>query len=192
MALPTSGALSLGAIQTEFGGSNPISASEYYAGGSYVPSSTSGTNGAVPSSGALAFSKFYGTSKAVVNISNYTLDWIQSYAASSGYRLSSDGKVYWTYNTGTGGLDLLESWVVPNAAASDYEAYVSVTTGSVGGSATGSWLSLGSNREWNVLTSSYPETVSAVISVQIRKIGTTTVLDTATITLSASSIDPGF
>jgi len=50
MALPTSGALPLSDIQTEFGGSNPVSLSEYYAGGSYVPSGTSGTNGAVPAS----------------------------------------------------------------------------------------------------------------------------------------------
>ena len=32
MALPTTGPISLGQIQTEFGGSNPISLSEYYAG----------------------------------------------------------------------------------------------------------------------------------------------------------------
>jgi len=62
MALPTSGALSLSDIQTEFGGSNPISLSEYYAGGLYVPSGTSGTNGAVPTSGAISLSNFYGTS----------------------------------------------------------------------------------------------------------------------------------
>lgn len=62
MGIPTSGSLALSAIQTEFGGSNPISLSEYYAGGAYVPSGTSGTNGAVPSSGTISFSKFYGTS----------------------------------------------------------------------------------------------------------------------------------
>ena len=36
----TSGALALSEIQTEFGGSNPISLSEYYAGGSNVSSGT--------------------------------------------------------------------------------------------------------------------------------------------------------
>lgn len=61
MALPTSGALSLQAIQTEFGGTNPISLSEYYAGGLYVPAGTTGTNGIVPSSGLISFDKFYGT-----------------------------------------------------------------------------------------------------------------------------------
>jgi len=54
MTLPSSGPLSLSDIQGEFGGSNPISLSEYYAGGGLVPSGTSGTYGAVPSSGTIA------------------------------------------------------------------------------------------------------------------------------------------
>ena len=53
MALPSSGPLSLSDIQTEFGGSNPISLSEYYAGGGLVSAGTSGTYGAVPSSGQI-------------------------------------------------------------------------------------------------------------------------------------------
>lgn len=61
MPLQTSGTISLANIQTEFGGANPIAISEYYAGGTYVPAGTSGTNGAVPSSGQISFSKFYGT-----------------------------------------------------------------------------------------------------------------------------------
>lgn len=38
MTLQSSGAISLSDVQTEFGGSNPISMSEYYNGGSFVPS----------------------------------------------------------------------------------------------------------------------------------------------------------
>lgn len=36
MTLQTSGAISLSQVQAEFGGSNPISMSEYYRGGSFV------------------------------------------------------------------------------------------------------------------------------------------------------------
>lgn len=72
MALPTSGTLTLADIQTEFGGSNPISLSEYYAGGSYVPAGASGTNGAVPSSGTISISNFYGTS-AVLDVQTVTI-----------------------------------------------------------------------------------------------------------------------
>jgi len=65
MPLPTSGPLSLADIQTEFGGANPISLNEYYAGGAFVPAGTSGTNGPVPSSGAISISSFYGTSAII-------------------------------------------------------------------------------------------------------------------------------
>ena len=62
MTLQTSGAISLSQIQTEFGGANPIAMSEYYAGGANVPGGTSGVNGAVPASGTISVSMFYGTS----------------------------------------------------------------------------------------------------------------------------------
>ena len=65
MAIPSSGSLALSAIQTEFGGSNPISMSEYYAGGSNVPSGTTGDSGSIPSSGAVAISQFYGSTNRV-------------------------------------------------------------------------------------------------------------------------------
>ena len=56
MTIPSSGAISLSTIQGEFGGSTPISLSEYYRNGSYV--SSGNTN--VPTSGALSLSDFYG------------------------------------------------------------------------------------------------------------------------------------
>ena len=61
MAIQGSGAISFSDIQTEFGGSNPISMSEYYAGGANVPSGT----GSVPTSGAINLTIFYGTSNRV-------------------------------------------------------------------------------------------------------------------------------
>lgn len=51
MALQSSGAISLANIQTEFGGSNPISLSEYY-----------GAASGIPASGAISISQFYGAS----------------------------------------------------------------------------------------------------------------------------------
>ena len=50
MALQNSGAISLSQIQTEFGGSNPISLNEYYGAGT------------LPTSGAISFFNFYGQS----------------------------------------------------------------------------------------------------------------------------------
>ena len=63
MAIPSSGAISFDTIQTEFGGTNPIGLNEYYAGGSFVQAGASGTNGAVPSSGAISVGQFFGTAK---------------------------------------------------------------------------------------------------------------------------------
>lgn len=65
MTLPSSGPLSLSAIQGEFGGSNPIGISEYYAGGGLVPTgTTSPVAGAVPSSPqTISIYNFYGTTK---------------------------------------------------------------------------------------------------------------------------------
>lgn len=94
MALPSSGPLSLADIQTEFGGSNPASLSEYYAGGAYVPAGTTGTNGAVPSSGTISIYYFYGT---------------------------SSGPTYWIIYSSTGNGGRNASW---NAAVSSGVLYI--------------------------------------------------------------------
>lgn len=57
MTLPTSGSLSLSQIQTECGGVNPISLSEYYKGGPYIGAASTSK---VPSSGAISISQFQG------------------------------------------------------------------------------------------------------------------------------------
>lgn len=66
MPLQTSGAISLGNIQTEFGGSAPTSLSEYYDGGIYV---TTSNGGKIPTISTPLktnkFSNYYGASKAI-------------------------------------------------------------------------------------------------------------------------------
>lgn len=57
MALPSSGTISLNDIQTEFGGTNPISLSEYYRGGSFM----SDNNSNVPTSGTIDLADFHGS-----------------------------------------------------------------------------------------------------------------------------------
>jgi len=57
MAIQSSGAISLANVQSEFGGSNPISLSEYYRNGSYVTSN----NTSVPTSGTIDLGDFYGS-----------------------------------------------------------------------------------------------------------------------------------
>jgi hypothetical protein len=62
MVLQSSNAISFSNIQTEFGGINPISLSEYYLNGLY----STGTGAAgIPTSGQISLNNFYGKSKVV-------------------------------------------------------------------------------------------------------------------------------
>jgi hypothetical protein len=70
MTLPISGPISLTDIQTEFGGTAPISLSEYYKGGAYVPAGGSAPN--VPTSGPISLSNFYGARKLTLYTYTYT------------------------------------------------------------------------------------------------------------------------
>lgn len=66
MPLPSSGPLSLGQIQGEFGGTNPISITEYYRGGTRVVggAQNSGIPKATP--GRISFSNFRAASRTVI------------------------------------------------------------------------------------------------------------------------------
>ena len=65
MPLPSSGTITLGNLQTEFGGSNPVGISEYYRGGGLVPDVAVNAN--VPTSGQISLSNFYGASNSDPN-----------------------------------------------------------------------------------------------------------------------------
>lgn len=183
MPIPSTGPLAFSTIQTEFGGSNPISLSEYYAGGARVPSGTTGINGAVPTSGAIAVSKFYGTSAVLVTINDESVFDFQlgTGTAVAAYTLLSSGDIRQTQ--GVTNTDIGD-WVTPKSAASNYECRATLVSGTLSSGTTGSWLALTTNRSWSCERSSFGVT-AATISLEIRKIGTTTVLDTATISLQA-------
>ena len=69
MAVPSSGPLTFNAIATEFDGTKPYSLSQYYRNGGLVP----GNNTSVSTSGAIAFSMFYGAvNEIVVTLANST------------------------------------------------------------------------------------------------------------------------
>lgn len=111
MTLPSSGPISLSQIQAEFGGSDPISMTEYYRGGAYTTSNNTG----VPTSGAISIAaNFYGTVKAVEV--TYELiggggaggqGWATSGTSASGTSSSISGTGFTTAASagGTGGVD---------------------------------------------------------------------------------------
>jgi len=65
MAVPLTGPISLTDIASEFGGSNPISLTEYYKGGAYVLDTDFAPN--VPRSGTISLSDFRGARKTTYN-----------------------------------------------------------------------------------------------------------------------------
>ena len=98
MALPASGAITIGNVQTQFGGTNPAQMSEYYSGGAYVTAGTTGGNGSdgvsagttIPTSGTIKLANFYNASApasmtiGAVNIPyvlNKTFDYYDSIVA---------------------------------------------------------------------------------------------------------------
>ena len=63
MPLQNTGAISASQIQAEFGGTNPVSMSEYYRGGANVPDDVFCHNNTIPANGGISFANFYDTTK---------------------------------------------------------------------------------------------------------------------------------
>lgn len=99
------------------------------------------------------------------------------------YTLEADGDII-TATTAGGSTDAGD-WIAPKAAAGgNYEVKATIVSGSVSSGTTGSWLALSSDRTWTrsrVTTG----TDTLVLTIEIRRTGTTTVLATCTRTLVA-------
>ena len=150
MALPTT-SLSFSALQTEFGGSNPISLSEYYrgAGGGYVPSGTTSAYGTIPTSGQINLGVFRGTQKVVelVNITNHTIDTSRtSYGDGSSSALSEINLNTNGVMTLLGSVTWLSGYGVEGSIIIDGNDYFTATqAGSTSGQVpvTNQWLQSG-------------------------------------------------
>lgn len=111
MVLQVSGAISLSQIQTEHGGANPISLSEYYRGGGLVANISQ--NNSIPTSGTISLSNFYGSAApfTVTFTTNSTNVNLYNTAISLGWNGSNplivviNGGVY-LYSTSTGNAGL--------------------------------------------------------------------------------------
>jgi len=91
MPVTSSGAITLQNVQDEFGGSHPISISEYYG------------SDTVPTSGAISLNNFYGTSAEYVLTGNHQEITISSYINSGG-TLRFQGDWIWSDDTATAAL----------------------------------------------------------------------------------------
>lgn len=207
MPLQTSGAISLANIQAEFGGTNPISISEYYKDGSPVPITPANAN--IPASGAISFSDFYGASSApgitVTLNTTYSenkagADAISPYFAQADIRINfeNDGDLtvyrYSTPNTVGNGTFALTGWLdpasQPTSVTDDYEVRATLSSGTTPAGTMGTWLNLGTTRSWTLSVSrSTLGTTSAtcVVLFEIRPAGGGTVLDSTSITFNVTA-----
>ena len=184
MTLPASGALALSDIQTEFGGSNPISISEYY-----------GAAAGVPSSGAISFSDFYGTSSFTLEFSaaSYTNHGIHATGgtASAAILISNTGAVTGSKTSSPSGLGSTASgtWATPVAAGNgdDYEIRATLNSGSTPTGTLGTWLALTSNRQWSISSTGAAGLVTCNLTLEIRDASTLVVEDSCIAILTADS-----
>lgn len=197
MALPTT-SLSFSALQTEFGGSNPISLGEYRRGGPYVPSGTTSAYGTIPTSNSnINMGVFRGTQKTtpvVISIANDYIATDTVYESdldfnTTTYGIRSNGTIdasaTSTLGGTTDGATNGTNWITPTTSASLYEVRATKVSGDAfqpTGSALGTWLPCTSNRQWQLMLTGLGR-FDCVLTIEIRDAATQTVRDTATITM---------
>lgn len=114
-----------------------------------------------------------------VSISNATVNTLGHLPVTARYELSSTGAV-----NGYAGPGFIENWLSSGSTA-DYQVRVTdIGGGLTGGSGTGTWLGLGTTRYWEVTESFSGASISNDILVEIRDVATSTIRDSATITLN--------
>ena len=105
-------------------------------------------------------------------------------SANAEYRLGADGVIY--TRTGTGAYTSIGNWCTPTSLASGFEVYATPTTGTPSFGTTGSWLALASAQTWAV-SASIGSSKFCTLTIDIRRTGSSTVLDSATISLEADA-----
>jgi len=188
MALQSSGAISIGDIAGEFGGSTPHSLSEYY-----------GVASGVPSSGAISISNFYGKSNIVFTLSAISPS-IYDYSlstATAGLRVGADGYIYALgsespVNSPSSYVQMNTStdWIIPRSGMSGYYVYATKISGDNLTSGTlNSYLSLASDQTWQLSNSTDGTVKSTVIEIKIwdNNTGSGSALATRQYTLEAEN-----
>ena len=136
------------------------------------------------SSGAIVMpTNFYGKSSATVNFTDAYVLSTNSSPATAAYRVNTNG---FAYEGVQGVYSVLEQWVTPSSAGGNYEVFATVSSGSVTTGTTGSWVATSGSPTWT-RTAGTPGGGAqiVVLSMQVRATGTSTVLDTWTVTLEA-------
>jgi hypothetical protein len=181
MALPTS-VLGMGAIQTEFGGSNPIALSEYY-----------GVNANVAGSGTIRMASFLGISAATLST---RLDTETLYAY--GVHSANCASIFFANGTAQqiASGDIVSegggsyTWL-QGGAAGDYEIRATKTAGTAAGTfssgwANNTWAVMSTNRQVHLARSAFG-LATLTLSISIRYTSNATVINTATTSMTSEA-----
>lgn len=182
MTLPTS-VLAASAIQTEYGGSNPIALSEYY---------SACTN--VATSGTIKYSQFLGTTKAASGPTRLDAETLVAHGAHSAncatifHSNGTSQQVVVGDITATGAGSY--TWLITGAAG-DYQIKATKTAGTATGTfssgwANDTWIAMSTTRQVHVSRSAFG-TSTLTLSISIRYTSNSTVINTATTTMSSEA-----
>lgn len=125
-----------------------------------------------------------GEAEPVVSFNNVNVySGTNGIAAEAGYQIQSNG---YDYKNANDVYTQNQQWITPTSAASNYEVYATVTAGtlSIGSAATGTWVAVTDNPEWIRLRAAVGIS-EATLDIDVRKIGTTTILGSWSVTLTA-------
>lgn len=106
--------------------------------------------------------------------------------AYAGYQLGNDGNIRSRSGNFSSAYSSLGSWIDPKNNMSTYECRATLTSGTFNSGTAGSWLALSSTRTWEIQVNpvGFKETV---FTIEIRKIGGSTILDSASVTLQVTT-----
>lgn len=101
--------------------------------------------------------------------------------ASAAYTVNSNGTDAQTVN---GVTSTLSAWVSPTTAGANYEVFATVSSGTLSSGTVGSWVATSTNPSWGRIQNSIGASF-VNLTMQVRAVSTTTVLDTWTVALTA-------
>lgn len=104
--------------------------------------------------------------------------------AVSGYRVNDDG---FDYKNANGTYTSFQQWVTPTSAGGNYEVNATVSSGLTPTGTIGSWVATSTDPTWTISRATVGVNLST-LSIQIRRAGTATVLDTWTVTIEAERV----
>lgn len=120
----------------------------------------------------------------VVNFVDASVISSNTAVSTAGYRVNTDG---FDYQGVQGVFTVLSQWVTPASAGGDYEVFAT-RSGDAGGGTTGSWVATSTNPTWTLTSATIGTPKFSTLAMQVRKVGSGTVLDTWTVNLEAERI----